>query len=378
MPSLASGENPTHMKIMNNRNEFRGPGSLGRRSRVVPLGLMVLACLLGAGVFLPGGALAQHPPVSQGPVQEGPVQEGKLSGRILGTPEGSAIAGTKVVLVEFKLDAQGQPQGRPVMEQEVDAEGRYRFEKVAVAPRVVFQLGATVAGRMVASQPFSFPAENPEVSLDLQVPRIVEDRSGLKIKEGVIVLEPRQGALWVTEVIHLDNHTGNMVEGEKTPLSLSLSEDAENFEWLRRSHSEQRHERLGEKLLVYGNIPPGRTTLAFRYQLDVPLGALKLSKQYPYPLEVASVLAPEGAISLEAEGFSRQPTRDIEGQRYNTWLREDAGLGQQVSLRISGIPIQQEWMLFSLIAFFLLVGGIAMWFMWVRLPAAKATHPEGA
>ncbi|HUJ73353.1 MAG TPA: hypothetical protein VL359_00785, partial [bacterium] len=52
---------------------------------------------------------------------------GRVRGHIVGAAPQEQLAGIKVVLVQFTLDANGTPQGAPIQIRETDASGQYVF-----------------------------------------------------------------------------------------------------------------------------------------------------------------------------------------------------------------------------------------------------------
>jgi hypothetical protein len=335
-------------------------------TRGLPCGLLALALLGG----LAGPVGGQGAPASPAGRDAAPaaVAMGSITGRIEGAPEGTALAGTRVVLVQFRLDEQGVPQGEPIQAQPADAEGRYAFADVPIQARSVYQIGASVAGRTVSSRPFTFPPDQREVLLNLRVPHLVRDAGAVRIDEGLIAVEPRRGAVWVTEVLHLDNASPDVVEGVERPLLLGIPPQAEALELLRGIRATDTHERLGGTLLVYGNLPPGRTTVAFRYRLPVWLGEVALDKRYPHPVGTLSVLSPQGNLRLAGSHFAPQEAQEIEGTRYDAWGLLDLDAGEAVRVRLRGVPVRQEVYLIPLGGFFVVMASVLLWFLRRRLP----------
>lgn len=322
-----------------------------RRAAAMPFSV-VLAALL---VLLGGWAT----PV---PAQE-EFPTGRITGSIEGADEGADFSGTKVVLMQFKVNEKGVPNSDPVQVQEATAEGSYTFEDVPVDPDAVYQIGARFNGRMMGSDPFTFPDGKREVRLDLRLPQLTSDASGVRIAEALLAVEPKRGAVWLTEVLHIDNPTGNVIEGVRSPLELRLPAGAERVEVLRQDLEEADHKRAGAKLLLYGNLSPGRSTLAFRYLLSVPLGTVSLEKAYPYPVRTITVLVPEGNLTMLSDRFNPRDPQDIQGMRYDAWVTNDVAATQPIEVRMSGVPSQQEYFLIPIAGFLVLMAGVVVFFL---------------
>ncbi len=326
----------------------------------LPVAAAVLALLLCLLPGLSASAAAQEAP------------HGRVSGTIEDVPQGVPLAGSRVVLIRFKLDDKGVPRGQPVRNGTTDAAGKFRFDDVPIEPQTLYQVGATVGEQVVGSQPFTFPAGKRNVVLTLHYPRLVTDSSAVRIEEGLIAVEPRRGAVWVTEVLHLLNSSQNIVEGVQRPLELNLPSGAENLEFVRELQDRNGHERLGSKLLIYGNLEPGNSTVAYRYRLPVWLGTVELRKTYPHAVKTLSVLTPEGDLRLLGRQFEAKPMQTIDGNRYSAWAATDLPAGQSIAVRMSGVPIRQEIYLIPTGGFAVLMVGVVVWFLRRRLRARDA------
>lgn len=349
MPSLQRSRVPFDLSL-------RRTGALLR-----PAGVLVI--LAAAALLMLTGA---------GPARAAkPVAHGKVTGAITGAPKGTTLKGTRVVLVRFKLDAQGQPKGEAVGSQKADAQGHYTFDNVPIEARTVFQIGATVDGRMVGSQPFTFPAGQHQIVLNLPFPHLTSDSSALRIDEGVIAVEPHRGEVFVTEVLHLMNAGPDVIEGVKQPLEVDLPKDAKDLEVLSEIEPKNGHERLGSELLFYGNFDPGRTTVAYRYRLPVWLGTLTLHKRYPHKVGTLSVLAPHGSLQMESASFTPQDEQKIANTNYDAWSATDISADQPVTIRLSGVPVDQQVYLVPTVGFAVVMLGVLVWFVRRRLREAE-------
>ena len=296
--------------------------------------------------------------------------EGRIAGKIAGATAAEA-AGAKVVLVQFKLDAQGAPQGAPIQTVEADAQGRFEFRQVPIDTRAVYKLGTRVSGRLVASEPFTFPEGKREVRLDIAVPPLTGSTEGLHFKQALLAIEPGLGAVWVTEVMHVGNPTGSVIDAVNHPLELSLAEDASELTVIRTDLEEETHSQVGPKLLVYGRIQPGDSTIAFRYRLGAALGSVRLEKRWPHPVDDVLVVAPQGTMQLVSEQLSPQPVRKFEGVPYDAWGALALAAERSVVLKAQGIPVRQELYGIPVAGFFAVMGGVVWWFLRRRL--ARAT-----
>jgi len=299
----------------------------------------------------------------------------RVVGRIIGAAP-KEVAGAKVVLVRFKLDTQGVPQGVPVQTQAADGQGRYEFKQVPVDPRAVYKLGAAIADRLVSSDPFTFPEGKRLVQLDLHVPGLVSDPAGLHFKQALLAFEPAVGAVLVTEVLHVGNPTANVIDVANAPLELNLPAGATDLEMVRQDQEGADHTLLGQKLLVYGRIHPGETTIVFHYRVGAALGTMRADMRYPYPVDELLVLAPQGSLTLVSEQLSPGQPRKLEGASYDVWTSRQVQAQHTVALRAQGIPLRQELFLIPLLGFFAVMAGVVLWFIRRRMREAPDSGPD--
>ena len=317
-----------------------------------------LAAVLGL-VFFTAQPLAQ--PTS--------AETGKVSGKITGV-EAGALSGIKVVLLQYVLNAKGEPHGNPIQFQQTGENGAYQFEEVPIDRKAVYRVGSNLKGMQVSSKPFTFSSTEYQVVVNLHAPQLTSDSSAVEIAEAIIVLDPFKAMVWITEVLHLHNPGPDVVEGEAHPLRLSLPPAMENLEVLKSIRKEGGYELKGGALLVWGNLSPGITTVAFRYSLPVALGSLDLQNTFPYPLKGMSVYAPQGNLQVSADSLDGPEQREMSKKIYDAWSwKGPLPAGLSLSLSISGVPMRQEWLLLLLLVFVLAAGGVVLWFVRARLQA---------
>ena len=319
--------------------------------RLLKTGIITLLTLLFAL-----GASAQSPEQKTGMVR----------GSILGAPEGTDFKGVQVVLLRYQLDETGKPKSQQVGMVPAGPAGEYQFDQVEILSMSVYQLGTRFQGQMLGSDTFTFPGEGNEVLMNLQIPRLSSDDSGVKLDEAIFFMEPRRGQLWITEVLHLINPTKNMIEGVQRPLEVMLPKGVSDLEMLREVQGGE-HKRVGRKLLLYGNLAPGRNVVAFRYTVSAALGTLSLEKTYPYATGILTLLSPEGSLVVNGNLINPQEQKTIQNVRYDAWLAKDIEPEARLDISISGIPPRQYYLLYLLIGFVAAMIGVLFWFHRKRL-----------
>jgi hypothetical protein len=288
---------------------------------------------------------------------------GSVEGQLLGHAE----AGTPVVLLQYRLDAAGNPEGGPIARTETREDGAYLFTGVPIDPRTVYRLGTRIGGRLIASDPFTFPRSETRVVFNLRVPEVSTEPGALRGRELLWVAEPRAGQVWVTEVLHLENPTADQIDLGRAPLELPLPRDAQELEMLHFDLAEGTQERLGAKLLVSGRVPPGITRIAFRYLQPAPLGRVSWARSYAFPIDALRVLSPSDSVRIEGDRLAPAPPETYEDVTYMVWTREAIAPGEPLAARLSGIPISQWVLLPPVAGFAFLMAGIVLWFLWRRI-----------
>ena len=341
----------------------------GGRGRLTPaLGVLRPLWLLPAlGLLL----LCAGQAGAQGTVQQG-TQHGTVQGRLIGNPAKGSLEGATVVLLWFHSNEQGKPASGPIGRQAAGKDGAFKFTNVPIDVKARYQLGSRVDGSLVGSQPFTFAPGEREVTVNLTVAEVVQDRSALSIAEALHILEPRVGKVWVTEVLHLQNGGTNVITTAQTPLELPLPGGADEFEVIRMDAGEGNHERIGPKLLVFGRFRPGITTIAFRYSLPATWGGASFEKSYALPIGELQVLAETGSLELSGPSLRAREAREMDRKTYQVWGASQLPAGATVTFAASGMPAPPWIYLLPLVGFFAIMAGLVLWFLRRRLGAAGA------
>jgi len=317
---------------------------------------------------------AQHPPLPNASGQATAPNEGngQVTGRIIGNPEKGSLKGASVVLLRFQLDASGKPQGGPVGRVQAGEGGTYAFSKVPIDRKAVYRIGTRIDGNLISSNVFSFPADTNKVVMDVVIPEVTQDLSVLTMTQALLAIEPRQGGVFVTEVLHLSNPAPNILDATKEPFQLSIPADSAHFEMLSQGSEDIRHEQIGSKLMVFSQFRPGENTLAFRYLLPTSFGSLTLRKSYPVNTTTVMVLSPSGGLEVGGAGLIPGAQRDLDGTKFNVWTTPPLPAGNDLTLGIDGIPVSQWIFLIFMSAIPVFLSGVVIWFVMVRLKRKPA------
>lgn len=344
-------------------------GIIGKKTIIAmafatPCARGVLRGLL-AGVLLAAGQLPTAAPNATAQPLLEPV---RIEGQLTGAPQGARLEEAKVSLEKFTLDEQGRAQRSPVKAVQADSAGRYSITGFAVESKTLYRVTASLGSSSAGSKMFSIPPGQTALTVDLAFPRVAQDTSQMRIQEGVVVLEARRGALLITEIVHFSNPANQIVDTGRTPLEFSLPPGAEQLEMLRPRALDRKHEQMGEKLLIFQNLPPGRSSVAFRYLLPAAWGGVTLSKRYPFAVKQVSLLTPSGGLNIDGARLKKNPDRTIDKVNYRIWTTSEIPAGGAVLISAAGVPIHQQLLLIWVGVFLALMAGLVAWFWRTRLP----------
>lgn len=294
--------------------------------------------------------------------------QGTVKGRLKGDPSKGSLKGATVMLFQYSLGKNGQPeQPKPIGRMTAGEKGVYEFKKVPIKARSLYQLGTRVDGRLVASRFFMFTKGKTLVEFDFPLPELVEDLTGLRLAQVLLAFDPGISAVWVTEVFHFVNTTKNTLATGEKPVNLPIPGGVEEFKILKMGLQKGKHTQIGGKVMVFGEFPPGQTTVAYRYRSQARLGHLNVEKKYPFPINQVLSLTPKNTLSVEGAEFKPMEEKNIDGTRYQASARGKLTADTPFSLSISGIRVHQGYFLVPLGVFLLGMIGIIFWFLRVRL-----------
>jgi hypothetical protein len=251
-----------------------------------------------------------------------PQGDGAISGTVINRTGGKDTpCRTTVVL---RLQSEGQFV--PFQETTSDAQGEFRFERLPLGDGIRYSVGANQDEVHYPGPRIALTAAMPHATVELTVYDAVEQPSPLVIKQYEITLEPKPGALQVTESMVVENpsttsYVGKAASEGANPVTLQLSLPA-NVE--RTTFQEEFYGRrfsVADNKLVTG-IPwtPGRRELNFTYvlpnsqshhlwerPLDLPCSEVRVRVRNEKPDDVSCDLpsaspAGSGEVVFQSDG----------------------------------------------------------------------------
>lgn len=281
----------------------------------------------------------------------------KVTGRVI-PPHGYQIPQEEltVVLLKYRLNQQGnlQPLG-PLARTQTQTSGQFSFDIVPLDSNAAYQIGSRFQGNLVSSNYFFMKPGEAVIQVNLVIPGISEDVDQLSVPRVAIIVELGVGSIQVTEVLNIDNATQNTIDTSKNPLVFKIPSSFTDFNMMGDSaDSGKSFELLGQELHYFHQFPPGTSTIAFRYQFNVPFGQMTLMKEFTKPFQTGRVLIPVG-LTLESDQLKIGPIETLGEAQFQAYQINDL---KQASLTLdfSGIPVQHiNYIYFGVALVFVLI-----------------------
>ncbi len=272
-------------------------------------------------------------------------EEGSIRGQVLDGTNG----GKPIVNLEVTLTAYGANDSKEESTARTDAEGRFDFGGLSTSKGTVYQITTDYQGATYRSEALSFTPGQDELDVEIVVYEATESDGALSVELAHIVVEFASDGLAVTEMLFVSNKSNGtyvgsgpeVISGKAATLRFSLPLGAELV-------------NIGESLMrccivatddgFVDTMPvmPGRRAILYVYTVPYPETAPELRRSFAYPANKMEIFVSDEAEGAEVPGFSRAGT--IEGQD-NTYVRWTVGgldAGQEVVVRLEGLPFQRE------------------------------------
>ena len=265
-----------------------------------------------------------------------------VAGRVVNaTPDanggnGGAVAGAAVTLHMQTLETQDSV--RTI----TDAQGRFRFEGIAVEPGVIYAVSVRYQDALYGEQVSLREGDPPPLTIrvydaayDLDVIRV--GASSL-LFAGADRATQTIAALEIVKVVNDSDHT--FVPGNQGPMSLlrfGLPPGADGLQVDTRLLGAD-IVQVDRGFAVLGSVPPGTHDIMFTYRFPYEGGETEFSKSFPFGADSLRVLSPDEVLRISDADFGEAEAVSIGERAYQ--LIETAGVerGERVSVRLSGLP----------------------------------------
>lgn len=283
---------------------------------------------------------------------------GTLEVRVLDEDD-KPLAGLEVTL------AHGQKGGAAANEQQAktDADGRARWDGLAVSADDGFVATVARDGFVSRSQPFTLQSDHGSL-LGLRALRATRDTKALAFdKRSHLILEVKDDAVEVVENLVLENSATSPFDPGTDGFRVPLPKGAEGAQTLPNGPHELTIETGsgGGVAVWHGGLPPGTSQLSFAFMLPVKNGAVTIEQVVPATLDPLQLVTDRfDGMDVVGEGLTKEE-REMGGRQFWVVRGPVIQAGKPFSLTLTGLPSRSVLGrdLVLAIALALLVWGVA-------------------
>ena len=249
---------------------------------------------------------------------------------------GGAVAGAAVTLHMQTLETQDSV--RTI----TDAQGRFRFEGIAVEPGVIYAVSVRYQDALYGEQVSLREGDPPP--LTIRVYDAAYDLDAIRVGASSLLFAGADratqtiAALEIVKVVNDSDYT--FVPGNQGPMSLlrfGLPPGADGLQVDTRLLGAD-IVQVDRGFAVLGSVPPGTHDIMFTYRFPYEGGETEFSKSFPFGADSLRVLSPDEVLRISDADFGEAEAVSIGERAYQ--LIETAGVerGERVSVRLSGLP----------------------------------------
>ncbi|PCI29598.1 MAG: hypothetical protein COB67_03740 [SAR324 cluster bacterium] len=285
-----------------------------------------------------------------------------IQGKVI-DPTGKISLSMPVVLMEIIMAE--KPSVQPVQKTVSDQQGRYQFQIKELKEGAFYRISTVLDEQVLGSNPIRFKQGQTLVQLNLQIPQTLEGIEHFSFEKHVLVFDLMEEGIRVTDIIGLDNRSGGTVDARQTPLTRKLPAEATNINVLDPLKGIEIINNNGEltyKLLL----PQGRHQLFVTYDLPTDSSELIFENSFPLGTQELELIVPGKSIQAGFDQISNDITsaeKKFDKEIYvsqKITLRSTQNL---VRVKIQGIPLTQNRLLYPAgFLMILLVGGL-LWYL---------------
>ena len=249
---------------------------------------------------------------------------------------GGAVAGAAVTLHMQTLETQDSV--RTI----TDAQGKFRFEGIAVDPGVTYAVSVRYQDALYGEQISLRDGDPPP--LTIRVYDAAYDMDAIRVGASSLLFAGADratqtiAALEIVKVVNDSDHT--FVPGNQGPMSLlrfGLPPGADGLQVDTRLLGAD-IVQVDRGFAVLGSVPPGTHDIMFTYRFPYEGGETEFSKSFPFGADSLRVLSPDEVLRLSHADFGAPEPVSIGERAYQLIETADVARGERVSLRLSGLP----------------------------------------
>lgn len=264
---------------------------------------------------------------------------GAISGTLVNGTTGERVPGVEVILKPYEGEEEKEN-----LKTSTDAEGRFFFRGLEKDGGKTYILHTIYKAVEYYSSTIQFKEETAEVPYELTVYEPTDSDEKVAVAMHHVLLEPREGRLWVRELMIVEN-TGNRVyvgsqqvaPDKKETLRISLPSQAEELQILKGLMScciVEVQDGFADTM----DIKPGRKEIQFSYQVAYRTSNLILPKKITLATSSLDFFIPNRGVRATGENLQYAGLLGRPEQQFLHFTGKKLAKGVQVALNLESLP----------------------------------------
>jgi len=264
---------------------------------------------------------------------------GVISGGLINGTTGEQVPGVEVILQKYEGD-----QERGKQKTLSDAQGRFLFQDLDRGKGNTYTLQVMYKDVEYYSPRITFDGEKQEIPFEMTVYDATDSDQKISVIMHHVVVEPKEGALWVRELMIVENHDNRVYVGahgigsdKRETLRISLPPQAQELQLLRGLMScciVEMQDGFADTM----DIKPGRKEIQFAYKVDYRASSLNLSKRINLMTDSLDFFIPDQGIQVEGENIQYAGLIGAPEKQFLHFSGKGLAKGSQVALNLEGLP----------------------------------------
>lgn len=265
--------------------------------------------------------------------------KGKISGSLVNGTTGERVPELGLILKTYEGDKELEG-GKTVS----DKEGKFYFTGLELGKKRTYFLYTLYKGVEYYSPPILFEDEKREMPLEITVYDPTDSDKKVSVVMHHVLLEPREGALWVRELMIVENTDNKVYVGakeiapdKKETIRISLPPQAQELQTLKGLMScciVQLQDGFADTM----DIKPGRKEVQFSYKVEYGASSLALPKKINLTTNSLDFFIPKGTIRAEGENIQYAGLLGEPGKELLHFTGKKLTKGTQVALNLESLP----------------------------------------
>ncbi|MDO8568692.1 MAG: carboxypeptidase-like regulatory domain-containing protein [Dehalococcoidales bacterium] len=311
---------------------------------------------------------------------------GTIEGRVVNeSTDGTGVPNQAVTLGVYLNDSQTDAR-----EATTDAGGRFAFADLATGSGYRYDVTLNYAGADYTSDSVDFAGGFTIQSVKISVYDSTATDEAIKVVTQRAIISAQLGNLAVKQYAQIENDSKLTYIGEKE-IALGKKETLRFY-----VPTEATDKTYGLSLMqccVYPGddgisdimvVQPGSKEVAYNYRVSYKSDTYTFTQKFNYPTGRFELLVPaSGGITVNGGGLAQEGTVNVQGQIFNRYSMQDAGIGQVLDVKLSGLPREAGALRFVIPGLIMMAASAGAIYLLTRrkpkpAPVMTAKHPVSA